>query len=208
MNKLFPIFFLMLLNSALTFAQNKDIEWLKSINSSYTPTGGKIMKGFTHSINPISLGLPAGMLIGGIVKKDKELRWNSYEMIASTLCSGIVTTSMKFGFNRDRPFVTYPNEITKYTSAGSPSFPSGHTSMAFNTAMTISLIYPKWYVIVPSFAWASTVGFSRMYLGVHYPSDVFAGALIGCGTAIGTHYLFKHIKKKQAEKNPTTALFL
>ena len=72
MNKLFPIYFLILLNSHLSFAQNKDIEWLKSINSSYTPTGGKIMKGFTHSINPISLGLPAGLLIGGIVKKDKE----------------------------------------------------------------------------------------------------------------------------------------
>lgn len=208
MNKLFPIFFLILLNSDLTFAQNKDIEWLKSINSSYTPTGGIIMKGFTHSINPISLGLPAGLLIGGIVKKDKELRWNSYEMMASALVSGIVTTSMKFGFDRDRPFVTYPNDVTKYTLAGSPSFPSGHTSMAFNTAMTISMIYPKWYIVVPSFAWASTVGFSRMYLGVHYPSDVFVGALIGCGTGIGTHYLFKHIKKKQAEKHPTTALFL
>jgi membrane-associated phospholipid phosphatase len=208
MNKLFPIYFLILLNTHFSFAQNRDIEWLKSINSSYTPTGGKIMKGFTHSINPISLGLPAGLLIGGIVKKDKELQWNSYELMASGLINGIITTSMKFGFDRDRPFITYPNDITQYTSAGSPSFPSGHTSMAFNTAMTISLIYPKWCVIVPSFAWASTVGFSRMYLGVHYPSDVFAGALIGCGTAIGTHYLFKHIKKKQAEKNPTTALFL
>jgi len=188
--------------------QNNDINLLKKINSSYTPTGGIIMKGFTHSINPVSLGLPAGLLIAGLIKKDKDLRWNSYELMASALCSGIITTSMKFGFDRDRPFVTYPNDITRYTSAGSPSFPSGHTSMAFNTAMTISLIYPKWYIIVPSFAWASTVGFSRMYLGVHYPSDVFVGALIGCGTGIGTHYLFKHIKKKQTEKHPTTALFL
>lgn len=188
-------------------AQNFDINLLKNINGSYTNNGGIVMKGFTHSINPISLGLPAGILIGGLISKNKEQQMNSYELMSSALMSGIVTTSLKFAVNRDRPFVTYPNEIQKYTAAGSPSFPSGHTSMAFNTAMSISLIYPKWYFIVPSFLWASSVGYSRMYLGVHYPSDILAGAIIGCGTAVGNHFLFKYIKnKKQRNKTEISLL--
>lgn len=89
---------------------------------------------------------------------------------------------MKYGFNRKRPFVTYPDLITKKSEAGSPSFPSGHTSQAFATATSLSLAYPKWYVIAPSLLWAGAVGYSRMELGVHYPSDVLVGALIGIGS--------------------------
>jgi membrane-associated phospholipid phosphatase len=50
---------------------------------------------------------------------------------------------------------------------------------AFALATSLSLSYPKCYIIVPSFAWASSVGYSRMDLGVHYPSDVLAGAIVG-----------------------------
>ena len=81
------------------------------------------------------------------------------------------TTGLKFAINRKRPFVTYP-DIEKIASAGSKSFPSGHTSDAFATATSLSLAFPKWYVITPSFVWACAVGYSRMDLGVHYPSDV------------------------------------
>lgn len=69
------------------------------------------------------------------------------------------------------------------------SFPSGHTSSAFAIATSLSSSYPKWYVIVPSMAWATTVGVSRVWLGVHYPSDVLVGAGIGAGTAILVHLL-------------------
>ena len=74
---------------------------------------------------------------------------------ASAICGGI-TVALKYSVNRERPFVTYP-DIKKKSYGGTPSFPSGHTSSAFATATSVSLLYPKWYIIAPSFAWAGTV---------------------------------------------------
>ncbi len=190
------------------FCQNADIHLLKSINGSYTVNGGKVMLTVTNSVNVLSLGLPVGIFITGKATKNDKVVWDSYELLSATAVNGIFTTSLKFGFQRERPFVTYPDDITKYTKAGSHSFPSGHTSMAFSTAMSMSLIYPKWYVIVPSFVWAASVGYSRMYLGVHYPSDVFAGAFLGCASSLGTHYLFKYLRKKYMKPVQTNLSFL
>ena len=105
---------------------------------------------------------------------------------AGLVASSGITYVMKRAINRPRPFVTYP-DIQKLTDGGSPSFPSGHTSIAFAAATSLSLEYPKWYVIVPSCAWAGTVGYSRMHLGVHYPSDVLAGAVVGAGSSFVTY---------------------
>ena len=182
------------------FSQNADIDLLKKINSSYTSNGGSVFTFVTNSVDYGGIGLPIGLFATGIIRKDKVMTMNSYELITSTIVGSVLTTTMKFSFDRSRPFVTYPNDITKYTKAGSKSFPSGHTSMAFATATSISLMYPKWYIIAPSFLWASSIGYSRMYLGVHYPSDVLAGALLGAGSSIGTHFLFKYLKVKYSKK--------
>lgn len=203
--KLIPLkivlFFVFNVFSSPSNSQNLDFRILKSINHSYTPTGGIVFKTVTNSINPISLGLPVGLFIGGKASKNKEMVWNSFEIASATAINGLFTTTIKLSVHRERPFITYPNDITKYSVAGSYSFPSGHTSMAFCTATSISLMYPKWYIIVPAYLWAGSVGYSRMYLGVHYPTDVLAGALIGTGTSIGTHYIFKYIKTKRSKKN-------
>ena len=90
--------------------------------------------------------------------------------------------------------------MKKMTSGGSPSFPSGHTSDAFSLATALSIVYPKWYVVVPAYAWAVTVGYSRMALGVHYPGDVLAGALIGAGSAYLCFRGQLWLQKKQTQK--------
>jgi membrane-associated phospholipid phosphatase len=79
--------------------------------------------------------------------------------------------------------------------------PSAHTSSAFATATSLSLAFPKWYVVVPSFVWASSVGYSRMHLGVHYPSDVLVGALVGSGSAFLTQKANQWLNKKREKNN-------
>ncbi len=124
-------------------------------------------------------------------------------MVEAFCVNAFTTTALKLAFNRDRPFVTYPF-LDKQAEAGSYSFPSGHTSTAFTLATSLSMAYPKWYVVVPSYVYACAAGYSRMHLGVHYPSDVLAGAIVGAGSAVLSNYLQRkisvHYSRKKALK--------
>ncbi len=154
------------------------------------------MRCFSNSDTPVALGVPVIQLSAGLIQKDSTLKWQGLENFSAQALNGLLTSGLKYIVNRPRPFVTYPDDIQKHGSAGSYSFPSGHTSMAFAAATTISLQYPKWYVIVPAYAWSSTVAFSRMYLGVHFPSDVLGGILLGSGTAVLTHYGIRFVARR------------
>ena len=80
------------------------------------------------------------------------------------------------------------------------AFPSGHTSSAFATATSLALATKKWYVAVPVFAWSAGVGYSRIYVGQHYPSDVIMGALVGTGSAFICHWASKQLSKRKKSK--------
>ena len=188
------IFFLLLQMGSDLVAQNLDIDLLRKINIERNAALDPTFKFVTNSVAPIGLAAPLLVTSIGFIQKDKTLQNKGYYMGATLLTSALITTSLKFAIDRDRPFVTYP-DIQKLTGAGSPSFPSGHTSEAFATATSLSLAFPKWYVIAPSFIWASAAGYSRMHLGVHYPSDVLVGALIGSGSAWLCHELNKRYFK-------------
>lgn len=103
--------------------------------------------------------------------------------------------SSKILIDRKRPFEKYPDRVDEQERPGDPSFPSIHTASAFSLATSLSIKYPKWYVIAPSALWACSVGFSRMNQGVHYPSDVLAGAVLGTGCAFANVYINKWLKK-------------
>jgi undecaprenyl-diphosphatase len=88
-----------------------------------------------------------------------------------------VCTIMKYGIKRSRPFEAINTVYQRKSPGDKFSLPSGHTSAAFVIAVQLSFFYPA--LILPSFIWASLVGLSRIYLGVHYPTDVLAGMIVG-----------------------------
>jgi membrane-associated phospholipid phosphatase len=135
-----------------------------------------------------SIGIPAGLLVGGIIGKDREMRDNALYVASSTAISWGLTELVKHIVKRPRPFIQNIRIVPVYRAMGT-SFPSGHTSSTMATATSLAIAYPKWYVIAPAFLWAGSVGYSRMYLGVHYPTDVTGGALLGAGTAVSLSFM-------------------
>ena len=185
---LFPILFI----SGCT--QKADIDILTDINLNRPAQLDGVFRSVTNSAGPLAIGFPVLLLVIGLIKKDTIKQQNSFYIGASVLSSAIISNILKYSIDRPRPFVTYWF-IEKVTGGASPSFPSGHSSDAFALATAVSLTWSKWYIIIPSYAWAGAVAYSRMDLGVHYPSDVLVGAVIGAGSAYmcykGQQKLFK-----------------
>ncbi len=90
----------------------------------------------------------------------------------------IVNLTLKNLVARPRPFEVIDGLWVLIKKPKGYSFPSGHTSSAFSAAAVYYKCLDKKYGI-PAILLACLIGFSRLYLGVHYPSDVIAGAIIG-----------------------------
>jgi membrane-associated phospholipid phosphatase len=190
----------------LVQSQTLETKWLHSIENQNEFQGAS--KFLSNTTDLFSIAVPISFLIDGYLTKNEEIIKSGWYIGTSMVISEILTFSSKKIFNRERPFEKYEGYIIKYGYGGSESFPSGHTSIAFSTATSLSIAYPKWYVIVPSMLWASSVAFSRMNLGVHYPSDVFAGALLGAGSAWLTYKLNRWLNKPIDRFSKKTAYML
>ncbi|MCC6460673.1 MAG: phosphatase PAP2 family protein [Saprospiraceae bacterium] len=186
---------LRILQPELLPGQNLDIRWLDRVNSPANPRWDKAWQGVSNSMAPVSLVTPLALFTVGKIQHDPALLSRSYEAGASFLLSTTLTMALKVSIRRPRPFVTYPDRITRKGHGGSFSFPSGHTAAAFSTATSLSLAYPKWYVIAPSYLYAGAVAWSRMYLGVHYPSDLLGGILVGVGSSLLAFQVGKWIRR-------------
>jgi undecaprenyl-diphosphatase len=160
-----------------------------------TEGGTRFCKGISNSTQMVATAIPISVLAAGLITNDKMTIKKGLYLVETAAFTALATQVMKNSFRRDRPYIKNPDILSTSTSS-SYSFPSGHTSTAFATATSLTIAYPKWYVAVPAYAWAASVGYSRMYQGVHYPSDVLAGAVIGAGSAWLMHKANKWLFKK------------
>jgi len=113
-------------------------------------------------------------------------KYSAILLLASTLGGLVLNGVLKFGFNRPRPSLFVPT-----VHAVSSSFPSGHamsaaivyTTVAYLAARLHKRKWARWLVMTAAFIIIASISISRMYLGVHYPSDVIAGVVIGVAWA-------------------------
>lgn len=136
----------------------------------------------------VNVGVPVGLLAAGVIGNDKEMRQDALYIASSSAVNALVTLLAKKVVKRPRPFLANV-KISAVYQPHNYSFPSGHTSTSFTTATALSQAYPKWYVVAPAYLWAGSVAYSRLYLGVHYPSDIAAGAVLGTGTAFSLRFI-------------------
>ncbi len=160
------------------------------------------MKITSASVYPAAVIAPGSLLLTGYIRKDKAMMRNGAKTCVAIALNVVLTSGLKYGVQRDRPYYSYPTDIIKRTDSGPYSFPSGHTSLAFAMATSMTLSTKKWYVAVPCYLYAGAVGYSRMRLGVHYPSDVLGGAIVGTGSALLVWQIDRWINKRKTTKKP------
>jgi membrane-associated phospholipid phosphatase len=188
--------------ATIMHAQNFDINTLRQTNLNRNKNADGFFCTYSNAIAIPTVGVPITVYALGLIKKNKAMQIVGINMAISAGINGAFTYMAKQIVDRPRPAVSYPfleplESVTQY------SFPSGHTSSSFNTATSLSIAYPKWYVIVPSYTYCSIMAYSRMHIGVHYPSDVFAGAILGVGSA----YLSKFVTKKLQKNKHTSKMY-
>ncbi|MGI0492494.1 phosphatase PAP2 family protein [Alkalinema pantanalense CENA528] len=143
--------------------------------------------GFLTDLGVYTGVVPAALLVGGVLLARRH--WRSLGYWSLTLVGNIaINRTAKFLFHRERPQL-WPNSHFHYDF----SFPSGHamSSITFILALIILLLGSRWavWVMLSGAVFVLMIAWTRIYLGVHYPSDIFAGWMLSTAWTIGTSLL-------------------
>lgn len=127
---------------------------------------------FAHSGDSWFWGL--GMIILWLTGQTFWKQWSVYELFWISVLA-IIVLALKFTIRRQRPAGEWG---AVYRNTDPHSFPSGHAARSFLIAVLGSFLGPGWLAVI-LWIWAPLVSLARVAMGVHYLSDVIAGAILG-----------------------------
>jgi undecaprenyl-diphosphatase len=157
-----------------------DITFFHFINGSLSNSVFDFLMPFITDLNKqrIVLIFVAVILLWMFIRGRRHVRIAAFLLIITIVVSDQLSSSViKYWLERPRPCYALQN-VRLLVSCGSGfSFPSSHAVNNFTAALILAFFFPrtKWWF----FGFAAIVAFSRVYVGVHYPSDVIGGAIIG-----------------------------
>ena len=203
--KLFILLILFLLTAPLiaywpwvsTLFTEYDIFILKAVNSNRVKALDPFFIFITNTSSYIALGFIALVFILSVIQKSALLQRYGWQLLSFFIFAFVIIKSLKYSVGRIRPFESY-SYLEKLVDISTPSFPSGHTLEAAAIATSIVLLFKSRILLIVAVIWSLTVALSRIVLGVHYPSDVIAGILIGILSACLCHWIF--IKKLRHDR--------
>ena len=144
----------------------------------------------TAYVNAAELLFLAMLIVAFVVVGGHRRRDAQRAVVAAGLSAGValaIASVMARIVDRPRPFVSHPGGVHLFLAhASDPGFPSDHATAAFAIAVALLLRFRVWGLVTLAFAIVLAVG--RVALGIHYPSDVLAGAALGTLVAL-TLYL-------------------
>jgi undecaprenyl-diphosphatase len=150
--------------------------WFNRLQTSGPVRG--VFKAISHTGDGhLYIGLATAALIS---QNDQNLMWLQAVLLAFIFelpCFML----LKAFFKRERPFNKLPSCMRAVQPSDEFSMPSGHTAAAFLVASLLAQFYED--VALIAYCWAGLIGLSRVVLGVHYPTDIAAGATLGLSAA-------------------------
>ncbi|HYA35623.1 MAG TPA: phosphatase PAP2 family protein [Candidatus Binataceae bacterium] len=131
--------------------------------------------------NVFSYGVPAAVYLYGLGIEDERMRRNVITGYEAAGVASLITIGLKDAFGRARPRASQHSHTNWFE--GGQSFPSGDATPVFALACATSEAFDnRWYVALPAYAGALSVGFGRMGHDAHWLSDIAGAALLGVGT--------------------------
>lgn len=174
--------------------ESLDARVFRVVYNNEGPAFSATMRGVNIASKPVFfVAIPAVGLADWIADGDAGA---GTRMLVSELATMGVVFGLKNLIRRTRPYAALPDVERRPAGASGPpggvdpySFPSGHAAVSFAVATSASLSYPEWYVIVPAMTWASATAVARVWHGMHFPSDIVVGAVVGTGMGLLVHEL-------------------